>query len=117
MIYILFASLLAFRVGAEVVVLFGKSEAALVRVGDLPAGILVVLLRAEVEKHPDLKPVEVGQQRRQRVPALERGYLFQLRLNGSEPFFLDCISVETRVVVIADLLFVDRASRPPGGCL
>jgi hypothetical protein len=74
----------ALLVGAEVVILFGEPEPALIDIGDLTGCVFEILLRAVIEKDSDGKAIEVSDEGRQVLFRLERRDAIELRLDGGE---------------------------------
>ncbi len=79
-LHILGAGFLGGVAGAEIVVAFGQSQAALVDDGDLLAGVLEILLLAEVEKRVYADQLKAGEKFGQLVFALEGSNAIKLHL-------------------------------------
>ena len=103
---VLLAGFDALVVGAEVVVLLGQAEAALVGVGDFAGGVFEILLGAVIEEDADAHAIEVGDEGGQILFGMEGGDAIEFWLDGGEAALIDGVGVQAAGVVVADFLLV-----------
>ena len=112
---ILFPGFDTLVVGAKVVILLRKPEAALVDVGDFAGRVFEILLGAVIEEDANAHAIEMSDERGQLLPGLESGDAIQFRLDGGQAALVDGIGIHAGGVVVADLLLVG-ASGGVRGC-
>ena len=112
-LFVLFAQLDGSRVGLQIVVAVRKAEAALIHLGDLLVGLLIVLPNVEIEERAHAGHVQPDHLGRQFALGSERVDLLQQRLDGLNALSLDSRFIHAGGVEFPDLrvpsLFQDAA--------